>query len=173
MTIAFKAAALLLGVLALAACGSSTSTSHSADRSRTTAAQPPSKAAYSAELQQVGTRLVTALNSFGKKFSGFKRVETSVGRGQAALNGAAARLAATTPPADARADNAKLASGLRDFAAQLTKLRTAAAHHNLQSVVAADRSLDRSPAVKAMMAAAADLQRKGYKLGQLAPSGKD
>jgi hypothetical protein len=39
-------------------------------------------------------------------------------------------------------------------------------------VVASDRSLDRSPAVKAMMAAAADLQNKGYKLGQLAPSGK-
>jgi ABC-type glycerol-3-phosphate transport system substrate-binding protein len=171
MKIAFTATTLL-AVLALAACGGSKSSSQAGDGSKTTKGQPLSKTAYSAELQQVGTSLVAALNTFGKKFSNFKRIETSVGRGQAALEHAAARLAATTPPADARADDTKLLSGMRYFATQLTKLKTAATHHNLQAVTAADGSLDRSPAVEAMMAAAADLQRKGYKLGQLAPSGK-
>jgi hypothetical protein len=61
---------------------------------------------------------------------------------------------------------------MRSFAAQLATLRSAAARHNLKAVTAADRRLDRSAAVKAMMAAAADLQHKGYKLGQLAPNSK-
>jgi len=74
---------------------------------------------------------------------------------------------------DARADNAKLVSGMRAFAAQLTRMQDAASRHDLEAVVAADRAADRSPAVKAMMAAVADLRRKGYKLGRLAPSGKD
>ena len=131
-------ATTLLTVLALAACGGSKST----DGSTASAAQPLSKAAYSTELQQVGTSLVTALNTFGKKFSSFKRIEASVGRGQAALKQAAARLAATTPPADARADNANLVSGLRSFAAQLANLKTAATRHNRAAVTAADRNLD-------------------------------
>jgi hypothetical protein len=169
MQTAFKAATLF-AVVALAACGGSNSSR--SGQGSTTAAQPLSKAAYSVELQQVGTSLVSALNTFGKKFSSFKRIETSVGRGQAALNEAAARLAAITPPVNARSDNAKLVAGMRSFAAQLVKLKTAASHRKLTAVIAADRSLDRSPAVRAMMAAAADLQRKGYKPGQLAPSGK-
>jgi hypothetical protein len=45
--------------------------------------------------------------------------------------------------------------------------------HNLKAVLASDRRLDCSAAVKTMMAAAADLQHKGYKLGQLAPSSKN
>jgi hypothetical protein len=88
--------------------------------------------------------------------------------------GASDRLATITPPANARSDNAKLVSGMHSFAAQLLKLKAAASHHNLKAVIASDRSLDRSPAVQEMMAAAAaDLQRKGYTLGQLAPSGKE
>ena len=168
-----KTAATLLAVLALAACGGTKPSSQAGDGSTTTVAQPLSKADYSVELQQVGTSLVSALNTFGKKFTNFKTVERAVPRGQAALKHAAARLAAITPPADARADNAKLVSGMRSFAAQLAKLKSAAARHNLKAVLASDRRLDRSPLVRAMMAAAADLQRKGYKLGQLAPSSKD
>jgi hypothetical protein len=164
------ASTILLTVLTLTGCGSS-NVSNGAE-SKPTTVTPLSKAAYSAELEQVGTRLVTALNTFGKKFSSFKRIETSVGRGQAALKQAAARLAATTPPADARADNATLVSGLRSFALKLTNLRDAATRRNLKAVMAADRAIDHSPAVRAMMAAVADLQHKGYKLGQLAPSGK-
>jgi hypothetical protein len=170
MQTALKPAALL-AVLTLAACGGS-NTSQPGTGS-TMAPQALPKAAYSVELQQVGTSLVSALNTFGKKFSSFNRIEAGVGRGQAALNQAARRLAAITPPANARSDNAKLISGMRSFASQLMDLKTAASRHSLKAVIAADRSLDRSPAVKVMMAAAADLQREGYKLGQLAPSGKD
>jgi hypothetical protein len=164
------AATALLAVLALTGCGTSTA-SNQADHV-TTAATALSKAAYSAELRQVGTSLVTALNSLGQKSEDFTRIERNVPRGQAALRHAAARLAATTPPTDARTDNTKLVAGLRFFAVQLTKMRTAAARHDLKAVVAADSGLDRSPAVRAMMAAAAELQHKGYKLGQLAPSNK-
>jgi hypothetical protein len=152
----------VLFVSALAACGSSE-----------TPPPPLSRAAYSAELQQVGTSLVTALNSLGQRAGDYQRIETHVAVGQAALRRAAARLAASTPPMDARADNAKLVSGMRAFAAQLTSMQDAASRHDLEAVVAADRAADRSPAVKAMMAAVADLRRKGYKLGRLAPSGKD
>jgi hypothetical protein len=116
--------------------------------------------------------LVTALNSLGQKSGDFARIEHNVPCGQAALRHTAGRLAATTAPADARTDNARLVSGLRFFAVQLSRVRAAAERHNLKAVIAADRDLDRSPAVRAMMAAAADLQRKGYKLGQLAPSSK-
>jgi hypothetical protein len=168
-----KTTATLLAVLALAACGGSKSPSQAGDGSTTTVAQPLSKAAYSVELQQVGTSLVSALNTFGKKFTNFKTVEKGVTLGQAALTQAAGRLAAITPPTNARADNAKLISGMRSFAAQLATLKSAAGRHNLKAVLAADRRLDRSRAVRAMMTAAADLQHKGYKLGQLAPSSKD
>jgi hypothetical protein len=51
-------------------------------------------------------------------------------------------------------------------------MRAAAARRNLKAVLAADRDLDRSGAVRAMMAAVADLQRKGYRLGQLASNSK-
>lgn len=55
---------------------------------------------------------------------------------------------------------------------RLSKMRAAAARRNLKAVLAADRDLDRSGAVRAMMAAVADLQRKGYRLGQLASNSK-
>jgi hypothetical protein len=116
--------------------------------------------------------LVTALNTLGQKSSDFTRIERNVPRGQVALRRAAARLGATKPPADARADNARLVNGLRFFAVRLSKLKAAAARHDLKAVVDADRAVDDSRAVRVMMAAAADLQRKGYQLGQLAPSGK-
>src|SRR5437588_537264 len=84
-----KTTATLLAVLALAACGGSKSPSQAGDGPTTTVAQPLSKAAYSVELQRVGTSLVSALNTFGKKFTNFKTVEKGVTRGQAALTQAA------------------------------------------------------------------------------------
>ncbi len=165
------ATTVFLTVFTLTGCAGSKSDSNGA-RSVMTTSTPLSKTAYSAELQQVGTSLVTALNTLGKKSSDFKKIERNVPRGQTALERAAARLAATTPPADARADTTRLISGLRYFAVQLTKLKEAAARRNLTAVIAADRSVDRSPVIRTMMAATADLQRKGYKLGQLAPSNK-
>jgi hypothetical protein len=159
------AASALAAVLTLAGCGGS----HAA---RSTTATPLSRAAYSRELQQVGRSLVAALNSLGQRSSDFKRIETHVGTGQEGLRRAASRLAAISPPADARADNMKLVSGMRAFATALTGMKRAAASRNLKTVVAADRAVDRSPAVRAMMSAATDLQRKGYRLGQLAPSSK-
>ena len=86
------------------------------DRERDDTATTLSKAAYSAELQQVGTSLVAALNTLGQKSTDFARIERNVPHGQAALRQAARRLAATTAPADARTDNRKLVSGLRSFA---------------------------------------------------------
>jgi hypothetical protein len=166
---AFGAAALLTAALTLAGCGGSDSNSPAA---RSTTIKPISESAYSTKLQQIGAILVPALNSLGQKSSDFKRIETHVGTGQAALRRAAGYLAVITPPAAARADNRTLATGMRAFAAQLTQLRKAAARRNLKAVIAADDAIDRSPAIKAMMAAAADLQHKGYKLGQLAPSNK-
>jgi len=170
MKIALVAAALL-AVLTVAGCGGSKSSSHSTNEAGA-AAQPLSKAAYSAELQQVGRSLVAALNTLGQKPTEFKRIATNVERGQASLRQAATRLAATAPPVDARSDNAKLVYGMRYFAAQLPQLKAAAARHDLAGVIAFDRRIDRSRAIRTMMAVAADLQHKGYRLGQLAPSGK-
>src|SRR5439155_18181813 len=138
MKITFTAAALV-AVLA-AGCGAAQPSSHSPANPTATAEShhPLSKAAYSLQLQHVGKSLVAALNTLGQKPTDFKRIETNVGRGQAALKEAAARLAAITPPSDARSDNSKFVSGMRYFAAQLTKLKTAASHHNLQAVIASD-----------------------------------
>ena len=164
--------AAFLAAPALAGCGGSSSSSHPINASTTAAARSLSRSAYSDELQQVGKSLVGALNTLGQKPSEFKRIETNVARGEASVTQAAARLAASNPPVDARSDNAKLIYGLRYFAAQLPKLKLAAARHDVKAVIAFDRTVDRSPAIRATMAAASDLQRKGYKLGQLAPSGK-
>lgn len=162
----------LLAVLALVGCGNSSASTHSTSPSLTARA-PLSKAAYSKELQQVGNTLTTALNTLGGNPGDFKRIETNVARGQAALRKGAAHLATTTPPDDARSDNAKLIDGLRYFAAQLPKLKLAAARHNAKAVTAFDQTLVRSPAIRATMAAVSDLQRKGYELGRLAPNGKN
>jgi hypothetical protein len=171
MKIALVAAALL-AVPALAGCGGSKPSSDGANGSKAAAAQPLSKAAYSAELQQVGKSLVAALNALGQQPTEFKRIATSVGLGQASLRQAAARLAATVPPADARSDNATLVHGMHYFATQLPRLKTAAENHDLEGVIAFDRRIDRSRAIRAMMAVTSDLQHKGYTLGELAPSGK-
>ena len=165
------ATTVFLTVLTLTGCARSNANSNET-RSVPTTATSVSKTAYSAELQQVGTSLVTALNTLGQKSSDFKRIERNVPGGQAALERAAARLAATTPPPDARNDNTKLVYGLRFFAVQLTRLKDAATRHNLKAVIAADHAVDDSPAVRAMIAATTHLQHNGYKLGQLAASGK-
>jgi hypothetical protein len=162
-------ATVLLTVLALTGCGNSAVSTRSEPAAQ---AVPLSRAAYSAELQQVGSSLVAALNSLGKTSADFARIERNVPRGQAALRRAAARLAGTIPPTDARTDNANLVSGLRFFAVRLNRMRAAAARHDRGAVVAADEGIDRSRAVRAMMAAAADLQHAGYSLGELAPSNK-
>jgi hypothetical protein len=149
-------------VVLLVGCGGSTTSSSS-----TSTAPQLSRSAYSSHLQKVGATLTTELNTLGKSFGAFSRIENNVGRGQGALRAAAADLSGLNVPPDARVDNRTLVKGLREFATELDKLKQAAAGHDAKQVAAVDRGIDSSPPLQAMMGAIRDLQAKGYKLGAL------
>jgi hypothetical protein len=153
--------ATLTAVTLIAASGAATTSA--------SASHPVSKAAYSAELQQIGTTLMTTLNRLGENNHAFARIEKNVARGRSALEQAATRLDRTTPPLDARADNTTIALGLRYFATALAQLKTDAARHDVHAISVFEPTLERSPAIKPMLRAIIDLQKKGYKVGQLAP----
>lgn len=76
-----------------------------------------------------------------------------------AFAAAAARLGRTGPPTDAVADNAKIAAGLAFLAETLRAARGAGA-------AALSRTVVRSKKLRALAAAEADLERKGYEFHQ-------
>jgi hypothetical protein len=130
-----------------------------------------SKAEYGQKLQATVHSLSSSLNALGKQPTEFTRIEQNVGQAKTQLESSASQLDGLQVPADAQADNQKLVSGLRVFAADLSKLKSAAVQHDAKKVVAFDKNLDRSPGIQAMMAAVQDLKSMGYPVGAAAASG--
>jgi hypothetical protein len=159
-----------------------------------------SKKAYEARVQAIGSRMGMAMKAayapvFGKlklpkastavqirpsglaagsvgKEEGLSRKESErVSRLLAsAFDQAATELASLKPPADARADNRKLATGLRFLAGVSLQGLT---KKSAKAEGALTRSIEHSSTLRAFWAAQKDLQRMGYKLGSFAPSGGD
>ena len=130
-----------------------------------------SKAEYGQDLEATVHSLSSSLNALGKRPTEFKQIEQNVGQAKAQLESSASQLDGLEVPADAQADNQKLVNGLRVFAANLSKLKSAAVQHDAKKVVAFDKNLDRSPAIQAMMAAVQDLKSTGYPVGAAAGRG--
>jgi hypothetical protein len=143
--------------------GSSTSTSPTS----TSTSRTLSPSAYSSELRKLGDTLAPELAAVEASTGDFSRVESNVGRGQASLRAAAARLSALDLAPDVRADNAVLVTSLRAFATELDRLKQAARRRDARKVAAANGAVLGSAPLQAMMGAARDLRAKGYDLGAL------
>ena len=145
---------LALGALAIlvAGCGGS---------SRLTKAQ------YEKRVQADGKALTKATSSLGASTTSLAALKTAVTSAHAGLEAAANDLESLKPPKEAEADNKAFVAAIRDIEAQFTALAKAADKGDMNAVIATVQKLSASKAIKAAQVAAADLSKKGYKLGAL------
>jgi hypothetical protein len=122
------------------------------------------KAQYQRELQRLGQDLTDAGSELGKSID-IATFNGNVDVLRDHLRDAADDLHGMKPPIDARPANDKLADALDDFADQLESVKEA----RRQSIVKARDALlkvSKSEAVRNARAAARELKRKGYGIGQ-------
>jgi hypothetical protein len=148
-----RLAAIAFAALLLAACGGSGRLS---------------KSQYEQHLQDDGKAVSNTIKTLtGAQTSiDLAAIVKKVDSASAAVKQAADDLDAIKPPSDAEADNADLVTGLRAIESGLAKLKKALATNPIQAA-AIGRDLQQAPAVKAAEKAAADLKKKGYKVGIL------
>jgi len=128
-----------------------------------------SKADYQQRLQADGKivqHTVTALTASGSAGS-LAQFATKVDAAEAAVTKAADDLASLKPPKDVASDNAQIVTALRAIGPGLDKLKQAAVSGGAAAVIAADTALERSPQLKTLLKAIADLKAKGYTVGFL------
>jgi len=149
-------AALMLG-LAAAGCGGG---GGNGDGDRL------SKSEYEARIQndarEIQQSVFGALNARPKSLGA---LATTLGKSQDKLREIAADLESVTPPEEIEADNERLAKGLRKLADLLDPVRKAAQDNDLERVQKAVVDLQRTNALKEAQDAAADMKKKGYKIG--------
>jgi hypothetical protein len=148
-----RLAAVAFGVLLLAACGGSSRIS---------------KSQYEQHLQNDGKAVADTIRTLSgaQTSTDLGAIVKKVDSASAAVKQAADDLDSLKPPADAEADNTALVTGLRAIESGLAKLKKALATNPLQAA-AIGRDLQQAPEVKAAEKAAADLKKKGYKVGVL------
>jgi hypothetical protein len=148
-----RLAAVAFGVLLLAACGGSSRMS---------------KSQYEQHLQNDGKAVADTIRTLtgAQTSTDLGAIVKKVDSASAAVKQAADDLDSLKPPADAEADNTALVTGLRAIESGLAKLKKALATNPLQAA-AIGRDLQQAPEVKAAEKAAADLKKKGYKVGVL------
>jgi hypothetical protein len=148
-----RLAAVAFGVLLLAACGGSSRIS---------------KSQYEQHLQNDGKAVADTIRTLtgAQTSTDLGAIVKKVDSASAAVKQAADDLDSLKPPADAEADNTALVTGLRAIESGLAKLKKALATNPLQAA-AIGRDLQQAPEVKAAEKAAADLKKKGYKVGVL------
>lgn len=125
-----------------------------------------SKSEYEAKVKTIGSELKSNFGNFDPS-KGSGSLEQQIGRAQTKLNAASNELRKLKPPKDAEADNAKLADGLSGLSRQFNSLKQAVASGNLAQVQKIANEVKTSPSTAAANQAAADLQKKGYKIGDL------
>jgi hypothetical protein len=147
-----KMAALVVGVLALAACGGGSSRL--------------SKSQYEQKIKAEGKALQTAFTAIGiNSNKNLNELATKVGQLQTKLEQAANDFDKLNPPKDAEADNKKIAQTLHRFADIFGELKNAAKAHDQAKLAEEQRKLLSASQVGAQ--AANDLKSKGYEVGTL------
>jgi hypothetical protein len=149
-----RLAPIALAALLLTACGGGSSRL--------------SKSDYEQHLQSDGKAVASTIRVLTGAASGpsLAGIVTKIDAASVAVKKAADDLDSIKPPSDAEADNAALVTGLRTIESGLEKLKKALTTNPLEAA-AIGKSLQQDPAVKAAEKAAADLKKKGYKVGVL------
>jgi hypothetical protein len=122
------------------------------------------KAQYQTDLQRLGQDLTDAGSELGRSID-IATFNGNVDNLRDHLHDAADELHGLKPPADVQSANKKLADALDDFADQLDAVKEA----RRESIVKARDALlkvSKSEAVGNARAAARELKRKGYDIGQ-------
>ena len=143
-----RLAFLLVAVLALAACGGSSSLS---------------KSAYDQHLQSDGNAVQKSVTAITKSPASLAAFVKSVDAAETAVNNAADDLDSLKPPKDAKADNVAIVAAFRAIGAALEQVKT-----NPAGATTIVTKLESSAKIKAGEKAAADLTSKGYKVGAIA-----
>jgi soluble cytochrome b562 len=125
-----------------------------------------SKSEYESKVKSIGGELKSNFGNFDPS-KGSGSLEAQIGQAQTKLNSAASELRKLKPPKDAEADTTKLADGLSGLARQFNSLKQAVASGNLAQVQKIANEVKTSPSTAAANQAAQDLQKKGYKIGDL------
>jgi hypothetical protein len=147
----------VLGVFALAACGSSARVS---------------KAQYEQRLSSIGTKAGTALTSIFSNPAvtnprSLKQAAELVRRGATTIDDAGSQIKKLHPPADADALNDDLAKGFHQLADELRQFSAAAEHGDVAKVKAFDQQAGANslPGEQAIQRAIEALKRKSYRVG--------
>jgi hypothetical protein len=125
-----------------------------------------SKADYEAKVQSDGKAVqkeVAKLNTF----TSMSELGQHIGGAEQAVKAAADDLDKIKPPKDAEADNHTIVVALRTIDTQLVRLEAAAKKGDIAGAQAAGAAIQKAPEIKAAQQAAADLKKKGYKIGVL------
>src|SRR5689334_11498322 len=148
-----RLAPIALAAVLLAACGGSSRLS---------------KSDYEKHLQSDGNAVASTIRVLTGAASGgsLAGIVTKIDAASAAVKKAADDLDSVKPPSDAEADNTAIVTGLRTIESGLEKLKKALTTNPLEAAKIG-RSLQQDHAVKAAEKAAADLKKKGYKVGVL------
>lgn len=148
-----KTAILVMGVLALAACGGGGSSRLS-------------KSQYEQQIKSEGKALQSAFTALDlNRNKNLKELASKIGRLRGNLEHAADDFDKLKPPKDAEADNKKIAQALHRFADIFGELQKAAAAGDRMKVAAAESKL--LAASQVGVQATNDLKQKGYDVGSL------
>jgi hypothetical protein len=126
-----------------------------------------SKAQYEQHLQTDSQAITKAFTPLRKPPRSLNELAGELKVGEAKLREASADLNSVKPPKDVQADNAALAKGLSELAAELEILRNAAAKNDAKLVQKALNGLQKSHALVDARKATDDMKKKGYRLGAL------
>jgi hypothetical protein len=146
---------LLLVALVAAGCGGD----DSGDKKTT------SKQQYGTELAQAGKTLQSTFADIADQTTGANTSSKEIGsrlqKGADALDGAVAKFAAITPPADLKSAHDKLVAGLREVAQVFHKGADAAAKSDTKALSTALQGLSTGDGVKKITEAQQELKAKG------------
>ena len=124
-----------------------------------------SKADYQKHLQIDGDEITKAFKPLTQQPSSLDQLASDLGTGVSKLNSAADDLEGVKPPDNVKADNTKLAGGLRELAHELDSLKKAAQKKDPQLVSKTLNDLRQSHGLIDARVATDDLRKKGYTLG--------
>jgi TolA-binding protein len=128
-----------------------------------------SKQAYGQKVQTVYIGIKQAFAGSNTKLGSLQELAARVHVVQKELRKAASELDDLTPPKDVQEQNETLVKAMRDYAADLDRLASAAERGDAQAVERFNQSIPGNEAVKEMSEAAEAMIMRGYDLGPFKP----